>query len=646
LATLSGDRSASAEERRAGASTFGKAMFDSVIRDDVATAYDESIKVAVASNENLRIRLVLDRAGNIAGLPWEFLHDGQDFLTMSRSTPIVRYPRQTVQRRRLELHLPLRILVMIANPVDMPPLNVAEERVLLERATAKLRGAGMLELDFLEDSTLQNLQRKLREKEYHIFHYVGHSGYDDTTGIGWLSLEDRIGEKSHEPVEAEFLARELSEENSIRLVVLNSCHGARQNELNPAGGIASSLVARGIPAVVANQFEISNEAAAIFAEEFYTSVTESLPVDEATAEGRRAVAGALNNTEWATPVLYLRAVDGKLFDIAGIRRRLRDRERWLVAGASVLVAILVIVFIFNILGGDDGNGGTATPSETDLDITEMNVSSSRPAPGEVVFMEISIQNQGPGRSALARLEFLGDDQDGRTLQIVSIPPLNVGDTHIERLPYQFNWFGSFISQAHLDPDADLNDPDRRNNISFVPIITNRNERFVIDFSDALPGGQRITESRVVEAGTFDLWGFELGVVTVTPGCEQAVLWFKVQPDNIRTVAVGTGLPDDPNSCAAETLTITLLEQRDPTNEGTSAIVATFYPSLAFNTLTGYIDRDRTRRFAFEQVTGDNQNFQVAELELGLFDRNNMFSADITSDNGEPVLVSSIAFGAP
>ena len=646
LATLSGDRPASAEERRAEAAKFGKAMFDSVIAGDVATAFDESIRIAIASNESLRIRLVLDQAGNIAGLPWEFLHDGNDFLTMSRSTPIVRYPRQTTQRRRLELRLPIRMLVMIANPVDLPPLNVTEEREILERATAKLRSGGVIELDFLEDATLQNLQRKLREKEYHIFHYVGHSGYDDSTGIGWLSLEDRIGEKSHEPVEAEFLARELSEENSIRLVVLNSCHGARQNELNPAGGIASSLVARGIPAVVANQFQVSNEAAAIFAEEFYTSITESLPVDEATSEGRRAVAGALNNTEWATPVLYLRAVDGKLFDIAGISRRLRERERWMVAIASVIAAILVIVFIFNILGDDNNNGGTVTPSETDLDITEMNVSSSRPAPGEVVFMEIFIQNQGPGRSPLARLEFLGDDQDGRTLQIVSIPPLNAGDTHIERLPYQFNWFGSFISQAHLDPDAELNDPNRRNNISFLPIITNRNELFDIDFSDALPAGHRITESQVVEAESFNLWGFELGVETVTPGCEEAVPWFKVQPDNLGTVAVGTGLPGDPNSCASETLTITLLQQRDRTNDGTSAIVATFYPSLALNTLTGYIDRNRTRRFAFDQVAGDNQNFRVAELELGLFDRNNMFSADITSDNGEPVLVSSIAFGAP
>jgi hypothetical protein len=647
MATLSGDRPASADERRAEAIRFGEAMFDSLVSGAVATAYDESIKMAITGNEHLRIRLVLDRAGKIAQLPWEFLHNGRDFLTMSRSTPIVRYPRQTTQRRRLELELPVRILVMIANPVDMPPLNVQEEREILERATASLRAAGFIELEFLEDATLQNLQRKLREKEYHIFHYVGHSGYEESTGIGWLSLEDRIGEKSHEPVEGELLARELSEENTIRLVVLNSCHGARQNELNPAGGIASSLVARGIPAVVANQFQISNEAATIFAEEFYTSITESLPVDEATAEGRRAVAGALNNTEWATPVLYLRATDGNLFDIASIRRRMRERERLMIVGASILATILLLFFVFTLLsGGDDNDNPPPVNSETDLDITQMNVSSSRPAPGEVVFMEILIENRGPARSPLTRLEFLGDDQDGLTLQIISIPPLDAGDTHIERLPYQFNWFGSFISQAHVDPDADLNDPDRRNNISFVPVITNRNELFMIDFSDALPDGHRVTESQAVEPGTFALWGFELGVEIETAGCENAVPWFKVQPDNVGTVTVGTGLPDDPNSCATETLTIILLEQRDPTNEGTSAIVTTFYPSSTVNTVTAYHDRERTRRFGFQQVNGDNQTFREAEQALGIFDRNNIFSADITSDNGEPVLISSIAFGAP
>src|SRR5690606_31747086 len=100
---------------------------------------------------------------------------------------------------------------------------------------------------------------------------------------------------------------------TIRLVVLNSCQSAASNSANPFAGIASSLVTRGIPAVVAMQYRISDAAATVFAEEFYRALTDTLPIDSAVSEARRAIANRLHNLEWATPVLYLRSADGILF---------------------------------------------------------------------------------------------------------------------------------------------------------------------------------------------------------------------------------------------------------------------------------------------------------------------------------------------
>ena len=111
----------------------------------------------------------------------------------------------------------------------------------------------------------------------------------------------------------------LGDQDSLRLVVLNSCEGARTSVVDPFAGIATSIVALGIPAVVAMQFEISDKAAITFAEELYQSlIARQDPIDVAVAEARKAVFTEVNETEWATPVLFLRNEDGRLFDFAPV----------------------------------------------------------------------------------------------------------------------------------------------------------------------------------------------------------------------------------------------------------------------------------------------------------------------------------------
>jgi WD40 repeat protein len=73
-------------------------------------------------------------------------------------------------------------------------------------------------------------------------------------------------------------------------------------------------VRRGIPAVLAMQYEITDRAAIEFARAFYEALADGLPVDAAVAEARIAVSlGVTNTVEWGTPVLYMRSPDGVLF---------------------------------------------------------------------------------------------------------------------------------------------------------------------------------------------------------------------------------------------------------------------------------------------------------------------------------------------
>ncbi|MEK7728455.1 MAG: SUMF1/EgtB/PvdO family nonheme iron enzyme, partial [candidate division KSB1 bacterium] len=74
---------------------------------------------------------------------------------------------------------------------------------------------------------------------------------------------------------------------------------------------------RGLPAVLAMQYSITDHAAIEFSRAFYDVLAEGLAVDTAVVEARKAVSFAVSNTiEWGTPVLYMRAPDGKIFDIA------------------------------------------------------------------------------------------------------------------------------------------------------------------------------------------------------------------------------------------------------------------------------------------------------------------------------------------
>jgi peptidoglycan hydrolase-like protein with peptidoglycan-binding domain len=116
------------------------------------------------------------------------------------------------------------------------------------------------------------------------------------------------------PVDSTLFANLLSDQDRLRLVVLNSCEGARTTLSDPYAGVATTLIQLGVPAVVAMQFEISDDAALLFAEELYTNlIGRQDPIDASVAEARKAVYTELDPLEWATPVLFVRDPDVELF---------------------------------------------------------------------------------------------------------------------------------------------------------------------------------------------------------------------------------------------------------------------------------------------------------------------------------------------
>ncbi len=171
-----------------------------------------------------------------------------------------------------------------------------------------------MDLVWLEGQTWRDLQRAMRRGPWHIFHFIGHGGFDRATDEGLIALADDAG-RAH-LLRATDLGRLLDDHYPLRLVLLNSCEGARGGERDAFSGTAATLVRRDIPAVLAMQYEINDEAAVEFSRSFYEAVADGLPVDAADSEARTAVGICLGDTlEWGTPVLYLRSPDGRVFDV-------------------------------------------------------------------------------------------------------------------------------------------------------------------------------------------------------------------------------------------------------------------------------------------------------------------------------------------
>lgn len=304
----------------ASVADFGRQLFGALFSDQIQTAFRRSQDRAQSERKGLRVRLRVD-APDLAALPWEFMYDPSegDYVCLSSGTPVVRYFEFDRPPEVVTVQRPLSVLGVIASPSDRPALDVQHERERIEQATSRLQASGDVKVEWMAGSTWRDLQRAMRRGPYHMLHFVGHGGFDPATGEGVLALTDDAGRSAL--LSATEMGRLLADHPSLRLVVLNACLGARGSGEDVFSSTSSILVRRGVPAVVAMQYEISDLAAIEFSRSFYDAIAEGLPIDAAVAEARKAVSvSSRNSVEWATPVLHMSAPDGVLFRFEGPAR--------------------------------------------------------------------------------------------------------------------------------------------------------------------------------------------------------------------------------------------------------------------------------------------------------------------------------------
>ena len=297
---------------------FGQELWQALFAGDVLSRYEASRQEAKHQQSGIRIKFRCDDP-ELAALPWEYLFDPVrgDFVALSTSTPLVRYIPLPTSQSPLVVTPPIRILAVAVSPSDLDGLDVERERTRLTAALGAIQAKGLVELTWLPGQTWHDFQEALQEGPWHILHFIGHGGFDENRQEGIVAFARPDGKADYK--RATSLGRLLGDHEALRLAVLNACESGRGDVTDLFSSTAGTLVRRGTPAVVAMQYEITDEAAIELSQSFYGAIARGIPVDTALTEARKGLATEFEDTlEWGTPVLFLEAPDGVLFNVAAV----------------------------------------------------------------------------------------------------------------------------------------------------------------------------------------------------------------------------------------------------------------------------------------------------------------------------------------
>lgn len=280
----------------------GRDLFETLLPGDVRRLYDFARARQKRSALHLVFTSMLDW---VADKPWELAFDParREFLATS-SVDFVRnaytaVPADSRRRRRGRL----RVLVVVSRPAGHAALDSRAETRRIREALRAL--AGRAELELVTRPTPAALQRRLAIGDVDVLHFIGHGHFDAAAREGFLVLEDEQG--GARPLGSEAL-RQLVCQRGLSLVFLNACETARGGRSDWTRGVAPALVAAGVPAVVANQYAVLDQAATLFAGELYARLARGAALGDAAREARIALARELGpaRIDWAIPVVFAR----------------------------------------------------------------------------------------------------------------------------------------------------------------------------------------------------------------------------------------------------------------------------------------------------------------------------------------------------
>jgi len=268
----------------------------------------------------------------LSTLPWEFLYmplqkdDGRFLAGEETELILTRFvPEKEAELIAEKGKEKLRILVVLSQPAELDNVTAAS-------LINSLNKAAHVQVELLERPTRSSLEAKIKTFNPHILHFIGHgdSGklalIQDEAILAEARAENELlktmGKKENQVAEADWVdskaLRGFINDKQLKVVFLHACKGEStvylDRSIQSFNSTARDLAYNtSIPAVIAMQYEISNDAAETFATSFYQQIREGRSIDEAVTLARNILGKKSflpNRQTWddrsfGTPVIYL-----------------------------------------------------------------------------------------------------------------------------------------------------------------------------------------------------------------------------------------------------------------------------------------------------------------------------------------------------
>jgi hypothetical protein len=296
---------------------FGSELFGGIFRDEVLSLFNRTVGGAV--NGQINIRLMLG-SPELSTIYWEVMRFRNEYIAFRHN--LVRHPF---------LPRPIGIPKDQSKKLNVLVVSVVEERdpyfAFISETHHDICSLfqgfeNQIKLTSLESSeaTLDNIKDAIFEG-VDIFHFTGHGHFNQShPNDSFLRVSNR------ERLSIRFLST-LSLQGGLGFSFLNACETGRvavSGDSETSGeadrtdtnkemvGIAHSLMAIGVPIVVATNHDISVRAGVNMSKRFYSSVIKHQKrIDQAVRDARAELFidenESILSTDWACPALYIRS---------------------------------------------------------------------------------------------------------------------------------------------------------------------------------------------------------------------------------------------------------------------------------------------------------------------------------------------------
>ncbi|MEH2147437.1 CHAT domain-containing protein [Nostoc sp.] len=225
--------------------------------------------------------IAIDTDQKLAHLPWEVLHDGEDFL-VKRVNPVVlplRWIEKETEAFSVETRQ-LRVLFMATDPEDVQPkLEFEQEEA---RILADTRDFAV-DLRVEESGCVSELGKVWSRyfNDFDVFHLTGHASIkDEAPYTPYFITETEIGER-HETTAAELA--EVFRFRFPKLVFLSGCRTGQAPDKGAVPSMAEALIAQGARAVLSWGRTVEDRTATAAAAHLYGKLAAGYQLAQALA---------------------------------------------------------------------------------------------------------------------------------------------------------------------------------------------------------------------------------------------------------------------------------------------------------------------------------------------------------------------------